>query len=157
MSDMRLLADVAVRWVEGLPRQWEAYGRPFERRLLDVAVDALQELGPIQAQLVVANEDLHAGNVLRSEREPWLVIDPTPLAAERDFTAVAMVRDRMEDVVGEPRPLERLRRRLDRMSSNRSDRDRLRGWTIPHTIAWGFDPSELHATRLAHARLLLDA
>ncbi len=155
---MRLLADVATRWVETLPLQWKTYGRPFERRLLDAAIDALRELGPTQSELVVANEDLHAGNVLRSDREPWLLIDPKPLAAERDFTAAAMVRDRMEEVVGGPEPLQRLRRRLDRLSSDLGvDRARLRGWTIAHTIAWGFDPSEFHATRVALARLLLDA
>jgi streptomycin 6-kinase len=157
-SRMRLLADVAARWVEMLPLQWEAYGRPFERRLLDAALDALRELGPTQSELVVANQDLHAGNVLRSDREPWLLIDPKPLAAERDFTAAAMVRDRMEEVVGGPEPLQRLRRRLDRLSSDLGvDRGRLRGWTIAHTIAWGFDPSEFHATHVALARLLLDA
>jgi streptomycin 6-kinase len=156
--ELRLLADVAARWVDELPRVWEAYGRPFERRLLDAAVDALRELGPTQGELVVANEDLHAGNVLRSEREPWLVIDPKPLAAERDFTPVAMIRDRMDDVVVGPVPLARLRRRLDGFSSDLGlDRARVRGWTIAHTIAWGFDPSEFHATRVALARLLVDS
>jgi streptomycin 6-kinase len=157
-EDMRRLADVATHWVDELPRQWERYGRPFEGHLLAAAVGALRELGPTQGELVVANEDLHAGNVLRSRREPWLVIDPKPLAAERDFTPVAMVRDRMEDVVNGPRPLDRLRRRLDRFSSDLDlDRERLKGWTVAHTIAWGFDPSEFHATRVGLARLLLDA
>ncbi len=157
-GDMRRLAEVATRWTEQLPRQWEKYGRPFEQRLLDAAVDALRELGSTQGELVVGNEDLHAGNVLSSQREAWLVIDPKPLAAERDFTAVAMVRDRMEEVVDGPNPLDRLRRRLDRLSSDLGlDRDRLKGWTLAHTIAWGFDPSEFHATRVELARLLLDA
>jgi len=155
---MRSLADVAERWADEVPRQWEAYGRPFERALLDVTVRTLQELGPTQGERVVANEDLHAGNVLRSRREPWLVIDPKPLAAERDFTAVAMIRDRMEAVVAGPQPLERLRRRLDRLASDLGlDRDRLKGWTIAHTVAWGFEPGVFHAARVALARLLLDA
>jgi streptomycin 6-kinase len=157
-SEMRRLSEVAARWAEELPRTWDAYGRPFERRLLESAVRALQELGPTQSDTVVANEDLHAGNVLRSRREPWLVIDPKPLAAERDFTPAAMVRDRMDDVVAGPRPLARLRRRLDRLSSDLDlDRDRLKGWTIAHTVAWGFEPGEFHAARVALARLLLDA
>jgi hypothetical protein len=33
---------------------------------------------------VLLNQDLHFGNVLAAEREPWLVIDPKPLAGERD-------------------------------------------------------------------------
>jgi streptomycin 6-kinase len=158
-SDMRMLANVATRWVEEVPRLWEAYGRPFERRLLDAAVDALQQLGPTQGELVLANEDLHAGNVLRSERERWLVIDPKPLAAERDFTAVAIVRDRMDDVIRGPLPLQRLRRRIDRLAGDLGlDRERVRGWTIAHTIAWGFERDGSFLTAHADlARVLLDA
>ena len=31
--------------------------------------------------------DLHAGNVLRSEREPWLVIDPKPFVGDPAYDA----------------------------------------------------------------------
>ena len=31
--------------------------------------------------------DLHAGNVLRADREPWLVIDPKPFVGDRAFDA----------------------------------------------------------------------
>ena len=94
LPQYRRLADVAARWVDEIPDTWERYGRPFEQRLLDETLSALRELGPTQGTLVTANEDLHAGNVLRAAREPWLVIDPKPIAAERDFTLVSMVRDR---------------------------------------------------------------
>jgi streptomycin 6-kinase len=32
--------------------------------------------------------DLHAGNVLRAEREPWLVIDPKPFVGDPAFDVV---------------------------------------------------------------------
>lgn len=32
--------------------------------------------------------DLHAGNVLRAEREPWLVIDPKPHVGDPTFDAL---------------------------------------------------------------------
>ena len=31
--------------------------------------------------------DLHAGNVLRAQREPWLVIDPKPFLGDRAYDA----------------------------------------------------------------------
>jgi len=31
---------------------------------------------------VLLATDLHAGNVLRSERQPWLVIDPKPFVGD---------------------------------------------------------------------------
>ena len=86
------------------------------------------------------------------------MIDPKPLAAEREFTPVAMIRDRKEDVLAGPRPLGRLRRRLDRFSAGLGlDRERVRSWTVAHTIAWAFDPSEFHAAHAEVARLLLRA
>jgi streptomycin 6-kinase len=157
---LRLASDLALRWIDELPRQWHATGRPFERSLLDAAVDGLRGLGPTQGTLVLSNEDFHAGNVLRGTREPWLAIDPKPIAAEREFTLLAMIRDRPDEVLTGPRPLPRLRRRLDRLSSDLSlDRTRVRDWTIAHTIAWGFEPdlSFYHSGYAEMARFLLDA
>lgn len=36
---------------------------------------------------VVLTTDLHAGNVLSAEREPWLVIDPKPFVGDRAYDA----------------------------------------------------------------------
>jgi streptomycin 6-kinase len=155
--EFRLLADVAERWIEELPAQWETFARPFPRRTLDAAIAALRELGPTQGRLVVANEDLHAGNVLASRREPWLLIDPKPLAAEREFTLVGMIRDRKEEVLAGPFPQRRLQRRLDRLCSDLGlDRERARGWAVAHTLAWGFDPDGFHAAHAGVAQLLLE-
>jgi len=37
---------------------------------------------------VLLATDLHAGNVLRSQREPWLVIDPKPFVGDRAYDPV---------------------------------------------------------------------
>ena len=42
----RRLDDVAGAWVDELPRDWERHGRPYERRLLDEALDVLRTLRP---------------------------------------------------------------------------------------------------------------
>ncbi|MFN2468653.1 MAG: aminoglycoside phosphotransferase family protein [Gaiellaceae bacterium] len=80
-APFRPLADEAAWWASYLPETWERAGRPFERLLLDAAVGALRELAPTQGEQVLLNQDLHAGNVLRAEREPWLVIDPNSPAS----------------------------------------------------------------------------
>jgi streptomycin 6-kinase len=36
---------------------------------------------------VLLATDLHAGNVLRAEREPWLVIDPKPFVGDPAYDA----------------------------------------------------------------------
>src|SRR5690606_39192301 len=86
-------AAVAERWVEELPQRWLAAGRPCERRLLEAAVAALRQLSSSQGEQVLLNQDLHVNNVLRAEREPWLVIDPKPLLGERELAVAALVRD----------------------------------------------------------------
>ena len=40
-----------------------------------------------------STRDLHAWNVLRAEREPWLVIDPKPLVGEREIDGVGPLRN----------------------------------------------------------------
>lgn len=46
-----------------------------------------QELPPTAKDFVMLATDLHAGNVLRSTREPWLVIDPKPFVGDPAYDA----------------------------------------------------------------------
>jgi streptomycin 6-kinase len=134
------LADEAAWWVSYLPDEWERAGRPFERRLLDAALDALGSLAPSQGEGVLLHQDLHGDNVLASGREPWLAIDPKPLVGEREFAVAPIVRSpelghSRRAVVG----------RLDRLTSELGlDRDRARGWTIGQTVAWSVDGGREH-------------
>jgi streptomycin 6-kinase len=147
-----LLADEAAWWVSYLPRQWEESGRPFERRLLDAALDALEQLPPTQGQHVLLHQDLHADNVLAAEREPWLAIDPKPLVGEREFSVAPIVRG------GELGHTKRdVLHRFDRLTSELGlDRERARGWAIGQTLAWAYDV-EWHADHLDVVRWLLEA
>jgi streptomycin 6-kinase len=77
---------------EYLPEKWERAGRLFDRSLLDTALDILHALPTSQGEHVLLHQDLHGDNVLRAEREPWLVIDPKPLTEKREFGIAALVR-----------------------------------------------------------------
>jgi len=89
-------------------------------------------LAASQGELVLVHQDLHGDNVLAAEREPWLVIDPKPLAAEREFAVAPIVRS---SELGHSR--REVRRRLDRLCDELSlDRERARSWTIVQTTAW---------------------
>ena len=103
-----------------------------DQRLKDAALSYLNDLVPSQGERVLVNQDLHGANVLAAEREPWLVIDPKPLAAERELSAASIVRSNelghsKRDVLY----------RLDRLCSDLGlDRERAIGWTVAHTVAW---------------------
>jgi streptomycin 6-kinase len=152
-APFRPLGDEARWWAGSLERQWDRAGRPFERRLLDVALEALDELPPTQGEQVLVHQDLHAGNVLRAEREPWLVIDPKPLAGEREFGLAALIRG--GELGDGPRAL---RHRLDRLTVELGlDRERARRWALAQTLAWAFDDGEANVDQVECAGWLLEA
>jgi streptomycin 6-kinase len=159
-NGFRSLATEARRWTEKLPRAWALAGEPFERALLDHAARATQELLSTQEEPVVVHQDFHGGNVLRAEREPWLAIDPKPLVGEPAFDAASLLRDRRNDLINDPAPARRVRRRLDQLTAELGlDRERLRGWGIVHALAWGFsgDPCGVDQDMIACARWLASA
>jgi len=151
-SPFGTLAAEAERWAGSLEASWERSGRPFQRLLLDVALEALRELPSTQREQVLLNQDLHGDNVLAAQREPWLVIDPKPLVGEREFGIAPIVRSRelghsRHDVLA----------RFDRLTGELGlDRDRARRWTIGQTIAWAFD-GDHRETHVETSRWLLEA
>jgi streptomycin 6-kinase len=151
----RRLDAEAERWLVELPERWDRHGRPFERRLLDEGHDALRKLAPTQEDVVLCHQDLHGGNILRAQREPWLAIDAKPIVGERAYDTVALVRD--EPIAG--LLTERMvRRRLDVLAELLElDRERMRGWGIAKHLAWGLEHDRVHERDIRWARLLASA
>jgi streptomycin 6-kinase len=142
---LALVADEADRWADEIPRRYADSGRPFERKLLELAADVYRTVDRTAAWLV--NQDLHGGNVLRAEREPWLVIDPKPLLGERELEASGLLRN-AEDVT----------RWLDVLAGLGLDRERVRGWGVAHTLAWAWSEHEgWIAEHVDDARRILNA
>ncbi|MEP7225523.1 MAG: aminoglycoside phosphotransferase family protein [Actinomycetota bacterium] len=142
----RPLAEEAQWWIEhGLEDVADA-------RLKDAALHYLGELAPTQGEQVLLHQDLHGENVLSAQREPWLVIDPKPLAGEREFSVAPIVRSfelghSKRDALY----------RLDRLTSELDlDRDRALGWTVAQTVAWS-GGSDYIDTHIETVHWLLDA
>ena len=134
VEPFRPLVDEARWWASYLPDRWDDAGRPFERALLDATLAALATQAPTQGEQVLLHQDLHPGNVLPAEREPWLVIDPKPLVGEREFGVAPLVR------ALELGHSERdVRHRLDRLTAELGlDRERARLLVPAQTVAWCF-------------------
>ncbi|MEU4553330.1 aminoglycoside phosphotransferase family protein [Micromonospora violae] len=151
------LADEVAGWIDRMPRAWQRADQPYERRLLDAALTLLGELASSQGEQVLVNQDLHAGNVLAADalaadRGPWLAIDPKPLTGEREFSVVPMVRG--AELGHSPAAV---RHRLDRLSTELGlDRERVRGWTIGHTLAWSVADGSVFPQKVEVVRWLLD-
>lgn len=149
---IRPLADEAAWWASYLPKQWDEAGRPYEKWILDAALEILRTLPGTQDEQVLVNQDLHPGNVLAAQREPWLVIDPKPLAGEREFAVASVIR---ATELGHSREL--TLHRLERLTSKLGlDRERARLWCIAQTVAWAVEDTVIQ-THLDTVRWLLDA
>jgi streptomycin 6-kinase len=130
------LLDETEHWLEGGLREVRS------ARLRDAATRLVLELAPTQGEQVLLHQDLHGENVLAAQREPWLAIDPKPLAGEREFAAAPIVRS-WELGHSKREALYR----LDRLCAELGlDRERARGWTIAQTVAWsgGGDEVRMH-------------
>jgi streptomycin 6-kinase len=147
----RPLADEAAHWRSSLWANWSDAGEPCERRLVEAADSFLRDLPGSQGEQVLLHQDLHGDNVLASDREPWLAIDPKPLLGERELGVAAAVRD---FALGTERRA--VLDRFDRLTAELGlDRERTLGWTVAQTIAWAFGSG--HADHhYATVRHLLD-
>jgi streptomycin 6-kinase len=125
----RPLAEMADYWASVTEQHEDEWPDPG---LVREGLALWRELPRSAADEALLATDLHAGNVLAAEREPWLVIDPKPLAAEREFAVAPLVRS---DELGHSRGA--ALGRLDRLCTELGlDRERARAWTIIQTTAW---------------------
>ena len=81
------------------------------------------------AEVLLAT-DLHAGNVLRSEREPWLVIDPKPFVGDPAYDATQHLFNCEDRLQTDPAGL--IRRIADLLGVNQ---ERVRLWTFARVAA----------------------
>jgi streptomycin 6-kinase len=148
----RPLADEVADLTIEMREHWERTGRSVDERLIGAAAEAFSDLAHTQGEQVLVNQDLHADNVLTARREPWLLIDPKPLAGEREFGVASVVRGQE---LGHSRRA--VIHRLDRVSAELGlDRERVRLWAMAHTVSWAFDDAPL-AGHVEAATWLLDA
>ena len=76
----RPLTEMLAFWAE---ETMAAVPRWVDRGLVGAGLDLFEELPRQSPNDVLLATDLHAGNVLRARREPWLVIDPKPFVGDQ--------------------------------------------------------------------------
>lgn len=131
---LRSLADIAARMLDDVPPALTAKGernadgdadRDELRLLRDCAAAVREVAGEPGDQLL--HWDLHYENVLSAEREPWLAIDPKPLAGDPGFELLPALVNRFE--AGD------VRWRFDLMTEVLGlDRERARAWTLGRVL-----------------------
>jgi streptomycin 6-kinase len=89
---LRSMRDNAERWITELTED----NQDVPAHLVDRAIALCRELGPAAGDRLV-NEDLHYENVLRGTREPWLLIDPKPIAGDLEFGLIPLLWNRIDE------------------------------------------------------------
>ncbi|MEP6632095.1 MAG: aminoglycoside phosphotransferase family protein [Lapillicoccus sp.] len=108
-----------------LPRRFVDQGRRL-------AAELASEPG-VDAYLL--HSDLHYENVLRGERQPWLAIDPKPMAGDRAFEVAPVLWNRVGELGTGSAFRWNVRRRLEVVCAGAGiDEDRAKAWTIVREV-----------------------
>ena len=102
--------------------------------LVNEGLRVMKELARPAPTDVLLATDLHADNVLRAQREPWLAIDPKPFVGDRSYDPVQHLMNCETHLHRNPAYL------VERIASlTEVDPERLRLWTFARAAA---DPRE---------------
>ncbi|MFD7665041.1 aminoglycoside phosphotransferase family protein [Streptomyces sp. NPDC059788] len=127
---LRGLGDIAAGMLEQVPTALASLSDPADRRHLRTWASVVADLAGEPGDRLL-HWDLHYDNVLAAEREPWLAIDPEPLAGDPGFDLWPALDSRWEDVVATGDAHRVVRRRFDLLTDALGlDRERAAGWTL---------------------------
>ncbi|MGY5056344.1 aminoglycoside phosphotransferase family protein [Streptomyces sp. 900105755] len=149
------LRDRADAWAAELREDAAELPHPLPPRVLDAAHATVRELGRTQPDTLV-HGDLHARNILRADREPWLAVDPKGCAGDPAYDGGTLLKSRALSLL-QCDDLPRTARRLLDVFADAAelDRERVRRWAQLHAVQaafWG----RRHGFRIARTGPRLD-
>jgi streptomycin 6-kinase len=134
------------QWAQGLHRlrdRFEGGTGPFPAPLVDAAERLFPELLTSMGEPVLLHGDLHQGNILAAERQPWLALDPKGVLGEPTYEVGALLRNPRPGLLAEPQPRQVLAQRVDQFADELGcDRARIVGWGLAQAVLsawWGFE------------------
>lgn len=131
------LREQADDWEAQLVRGKTELGGALPHHMVDAAVATVRELGRSRSDTLV-HGDLHARNILRAEREPWLAVDPKGLAGDPAYDGGTLLKARALAFDADDLP-HAVHRFLDVFADAAEfDRERVRRWAQFHAVAAAF-------------------
>ncbi|MGW6945319.1 aminoglycoside phosphotransferase family protein [Streptomyces xanthophaeus] len=132
------LQEQADGWEEGLRTDARELAHALPHHVVDAAVATVRELGRDQPDTVV-HGDLHARNILRADREPWLAVDPKGYAGDPAYDGGTLLKSHGLKLL----EADDLRRAVDRTlavyaEAAELDRERARRWAQFHAVQAAF-------------------
>lgn len=152
-SSFRTLGSMCAWWADSLERRYAAAAASPATTastlpapaLVAAGAEVLRTLPGTAPDDVLIGTDLHAGNVLAAEREPWLVIDPKPYVGDPAYDPVQHMLNHPGRLAADPHAFVRRMAELTGV-----DRDRLRQYVFARCAQESLERPDL----LAPARAL---
>ncbi|ARF58495.1 aminoglycoside phosphotransferase family protein [Streptomyces gilvosporeus] len=132
------LRDRADDWEEQLRKDAAELTHVLTRDVVDAAVATVRELGRVQPDVLI-HGDLHAGNILRADREGWLAIDPKGYAGDPAYDGGTLLKSRALTLLGADDPRKAVHRVLDVFAEAAElDRGDVQRWAQFHAVQAAF-------------------
>lgn len=137
---LRPLSEIADGMVEHLQARQRALGDPVPSAWLEAARGFAAELGGREHDVLI-HADLHYGNVLAAEREPWLAVDARAVRGCPEFSVPELMWTRADDeALDSGKAVRRLLRTI--VDAGDLDADAAHGWTVARCVdywLWGLE------------------
>lgn len=135
-------------WVLGMAKRAPRLigpGSPFPARWIDYALGLFAELSASPVEPLLLHGDLHHGNILAAEREPWLAIDPKGVVGEPLWETGPLLFNALPSPLDVGMTRQILTRRVEQLAEELGfDRARLAAQGVVRTVLAGFWMVEDH-------------
>ncbi|MFE4944800.1 aminoglycoside phosphotransferase family protein [Streptomyces sp. NPDC056641] len=149
------LRERADAWEEQLRRDAQELAHTLSRHVVEAAAATVRELGGIQPDVLI-HGDLHARNILRADREPWLAVDPKGYAGDPAYDGGTLLTSRALTLLAADDLGKAAHRTLDIFAEAAElDRERVRRWAQLHAVQAAFR-GRRHGFRIARGGPRLD-
>jgi streptomycin 6-kinase len=134
----RSLEQMCEQWAEEFQAKRAAGRVILEPDLADQGIELFRSLPHSADRQVLLCTDLHAGNVLAAQREPWLMVDPKPYVGDPTYDVLQHLLNCPERLHADPHAL------VARLAGLLGlDRERLRSWLFARCVQESPDWPEL--------------
>jgi streptomycin 6-kinase len=123
----RPLTEMLEQWGSSARRRSGTHG---SSPLVDAGLSLFSSLPETATQSVLLATDLHAGNVLRASREPWLAIDPKPYVGDPAYDVTQHLLNCRERLLRHPTGTIARVSELSGLSA-----ERVQSWTVARVAA----------------------
>lgn len=144
LPQLRSLSSYIDRWTNDLDKL--PADAPIPRRMISQARSLGRDfVTDPRTDEVMIHGDLHFENVLEGEREPWLVIDPKPMAGDGHYEVAPVLWNRWDEVMATGDVRNEVRHRFHTVVDTAGlDEDRARDWVVVrmvHNAMWCIEDS----------------